>query len=172
MHKYPVRLILAAYILALVLLFALLFAMQLPVELLGVMVVPAILAAVLYPRRVYITMAVLLILHAIVGIAWLAPDPRTSYIGLVIFTAAWSAVAEILRALVAMQRRTETKLRESEERYRLLVENQGEGGHHSGPARKLHLCESSGRRNLWRCAGWIARQEPARLCYRIPVHLL
>ena len=127
LRKYPVHLILAAYTLTLVLLFALLFAMRLPVELLGVMVVPAILAAVLYPRRVYITMAVLLILHTIVGIAWLAPDPRTSYIGLVIFTVAWSIVAEILRALVAMQRRTETKLRESEERYRLLVENQGEG---------------------------------------------
>lgn len=115
------------YVLALLLYSAVIFFYRLSIELLGVMIVPIVLSALAYPRWVYLTMAVLLVGITFVLIGWVAPNPTTSYIGLVTFTLVWLLLVEVVHRLLIAQRQVEDKLRESEERYRLLVENQGEG---------------------------------------------
>lgn len=125
--RYSARYVLVVYVLALWLYSAVIFLYRLPVELLGVMIVPIVLSALAYPRWMYLTMAVLLILSSFVLIGFVAPNPTTSYLGLVVFASTWLFLIQVIHFLYTTQRRIEGKLRESEERYRLLVENQGEG---------------------------------------------
>jgi len=125
--NYPSAWVIGSYAVGLGILTIGIVAYNLPEQLLIFLLAPIMWAAINYPRRVYLLMAVLLIGAA--GItAWLVSAHWTSsLITLLALVLTFGMLAELAHRLMLTQQKTQAQLRESETLYRMLIENQGEG---------------------------------------------
>lgn len=128
MHaRFPAAWVVGIYAASLVVSSVGILTYQLPEQLLIFLALPILWAAINYPRRVYIVMAVLLGIAASAAIWVLSDHLTSSLVTLIALALTFAALAEIGHQLVQTQRQTAARLRESETRYRTLIENQGEG---------------------------------------------
>ena len=93
--------------------------------LLSLSIIPVILATFFYPRWVHCLMSVL-VLISLVTVYQLRPQTTDSWLGATLGLVAMLSVAEITYRLNQARHRAEERLKEREEEYRLLVENQTE----------------------------------------------
>ncbi len=108
--------------------------------------IAVLLAGILYPRWVYLLATGMIVVAAAV-ISWLsARAPDEAFHAMAAGIANVCILTEITRRAFAAKQRAEENLRRSEERYRFLIENQGEGIAIVDPEERFTFCNPAAGR--------------------------
>ncbi|MBN1937077.1 MAG: PAS domain S-box protein [Anaerolineae bacterium] len=125
--RLPCWLVMLIYVIALTLSSWLIVRFSLPDSLLFIFVVPCVLLAFFYGRRVYLPMIISLFVASIWVTYLVSMSFVTSLTTIVVAALSGLAMAEIVRALMLARERAEIALQQNRERLELALEGAGEG---------------------------------------------